>query len=206
MICRGSHGFLLVWVSSPTRIPGLPLSFYTIFVILPLLFLTASFSVVFFVINQQREQQARKERLAVLPQREIVDPTFTKDGYIKPLEKNDEGSIYSARASVRGKVKEWQNGKVQVWVGATLREIKLPNEVNLRCFSEYIVNKSGEKMKTSDAWLDVNNMAESGPKVKSVTLPQWFAEGADIVLAVNVGKNDSMTAYQVVGYGCKETP
>jgi hypothetical protein len=53
--------------------------------LLILLFLTASFSVVFFAINQQREQQARKERLAVLPQREIVDPAFTKDGYIKPL-------------------------------------------------------------------------------------------------------------------------
>jgi hypothetical protein len=174
--------------------------------LLVFLILTASFSVVFFFISQQREAQARKERFAALPQRQIVDPTFTNDGYIKPLEKNGEGSIYSVRASIRGKVQVWQSGKVSVWVGTTLHEIKLPNEVNLRCFSEYIVNKSGEKMKTSDAWLDINTMTETGPKVKSDTLPQLFAEGADIVLAVNVGKNDSMTAYQVVGYGCKETP
>jgi hypothetical protein len=172
--------------------------------LLILLILTASFSVGFFFINRQWEQRARKELLAVLPQRQIVDPTFTKDGYIKPLEKNGEGSIYSVRASVRGKVKEWQDDKVQVWVGTTLREVLLPKEVNLRCFSEYIVNNSGEKMKTSDAWLDVDSMQEPGPKVKADTLPRQFGEGADIVLAVNVGKNDSMTAYQVVGYGCRE--
>jgi hypothetical protein len=167
-----------------------------------LLVTSASFSVAIFFTNRQREKLPKSS--APAPQREISDPTFTDDGYIKPMDYNGEGSIYSKRASVRGKVQTWEKGSVKVWVGTTLRDAKLPKQVNLRCFSEYIVSKSGEKMKTSDAWLDINNMTEPGPKVKTETLQQRFSEGADIVIAVHVGKNDVMTAYQVVGYGCRE--
>lgn len=176
---------------------------YVIAVIL--LIISASFFVVYYTLNQKQEEQKRNERLAVLPQRQIVDPTFTKDGYIKALDRNGEGSIYSARAAVRGKVQSWEKGKVNVWVGTKLLEIKLPNEVNLRCFLEYITNPSGEKMKTSDVWLDINTMKDIGPKVQSSSLTQRFPEEADIVIAVNVGKNDAMTAYQVVGFGCRES-
>lgn len=92
-----------------------------------------------------------------------------------------------------------------VQVGTTSQTIQLPKEVQLRCFDEYIVNNKGEKKKTSDVHLDVSRLDDPGIPVRTSYAAEQIPAGKDIIVVVDVGISDRMTAHQIFGFGCRES-
>lgn len=134
----------------------------------------------------------------------IKDTSFTSTGYIQPLGKQTETNKYSDRAYVRGIVTKWTSKELTVQVATKPQVIQLPKEVQLRCFDEYITNNKGEKKKTSDVHLDVSRLDDPGVPTMVAEIATKIPAGKDIIVIVDVGSSERMTAHQIFGFGCKE--
>lgn len=137
-------------------------------------------------------------------QRLLDTSGFSTTAYIRPLESNAEGSIYSSRVQLRGTVDSWKNGAVRIKIGEEARDVQMPVVVRLYCTPPYFLDKDSNRVPAADVALDFSKFPEAGVPFSSDTLPRKISKGKDITVLASVGDEDVMTAYLVVGYGCKE--
>lgn len=178
-----------------------------IFIFIPLVFLTTIglFYIRFLPEIKQRSVQLNRPlnpEILKLQQRPLDTSSFSKQGYIVPLENNATGSIYSSRAQLRGVVDAWGSGVMTLAVAREKKVIKMPVAVKFYCFPKHIKDQQGNDVDSSMIWMDLTNAQNLGVLTDSPTLSKKFSKGSDMTLLVNVGNNDEMTAYFIAGFGC----
>ncbi len=137
-------------------------------------------------------------------QRPLETSNFSTTAYIRPLESNAQGSLYSSRVQIRGTVDSWQNGAVRIKIGEEVKDVQLPVAVRLYCPPPFFLDKEGKKVPAEGVALDFSKFPEAGVLFSADSLPKKIRKGQDVTVLANVGDSDVMTAYLVVGYGCQE--
>lgn len=137
-------------------------------------------------------------------QRSLDTSGFSPSAYIRPLGSNAEGSIYSSRVQMRGAVDSWKNSAVRIKIGEEVRDVQLPVAVRLYCTPPFFLDKEGKKVPAEGVALDFSKFPEAGVLFSSDSLSKKIPKGKDITVLANVGDKEVMTAYLVVGYGCKD--
>ena len=137
-------------------------------------------------------------------QRALDTSGFSTFAYIRPLESNTEGSIYSSRVQIRGTVDLWKNGAVRIKIGEEVKDVQLPVAVRLYCTPLFFLDKEGNNVPAEGVAIDFSKFPDAGVLFSTDTLPRKILKGKDVTVLANVGEGDVMTAYLVVGYGCKE--
>lgn len=164
---------------------------------------------ILFGMNQQIAENVGSSRLMpnlLQPkiQRPLDTSGFSTTAYIRPLESNAQGSIYSSRVQLRGTVNAWKTDAVRIRIGEEVKDVQMPVAVRLYCTPAYFSDKDGKKVSAEGVALDFSKFPDAGVLFSTDTLPRKIPKGKDITVLANVGDGDVMTAYLVVGYGCKE--
>lgn len=182
----------------------------SLFIILIILFpiltiilaLTTSWSKEKKLLSEQERTISPEQLLNEKSQRQLDDAKFSKKGFIVPLESNAKGSIYSARAQIRGTVVSWKQMSVSVQVADEVREVAMPGAVYVYCAPKYFTDSAGKQVLSSTVWMNIKEPEQLGKLLPSTNLPSAFPKRADITILVNVDEKDTFTAYFVGGYGC----
>lgn len=180
----------------------LPRSFLLPALAVALLFLIA-FYLGFSLVSQRSttDLQPSKGGETLVPQRQIGSGNYNSEKYVVAIENNAEGSIYSSRAQMRGKVSSWEERGLVVVVGDEVFRINLPEKVYFKCVPSTYTSPDGKEVPASTVYLDLRN-AGQGELVDSSDVKDKITQGSDLTLQVNVDKGDNMTADLFVGYGC----
>ena len=175
---------------------------------LPLIFVVVLILIGLPIYFRTRENQTQTNIAREMPdlnanlQRKIDNTNFTKTSWVKPLEKNQTGSIYSPKAQLRGTLTAYQNQGMAVLVGGEEKQIALPQNIRTYCTPEYYTDASGRTAKASEIWINFKNPESLGSVIDRSRLQQVVPAQSEMTVLVNVDTDANMTAYFVVGFGC----
>lgn len=160
-------------------------------------------------LKAQGLQKKTEDASRVMPnfqpkiQRPLDTSGFSTFAYIRPLESNAQGSIYSSRVQMRGTVDLWKNSVVRIKISEEVKDVQLPVAVRLYCTPPFFFDKEGKKVPAESVALDFSKFPDAGVLFSTDTLSGKIPKGKDVTVLANVGDGDVMTAYLVVGYGCQ---
>jgi hypothetical protein len=133
-----------------------------------------------------------------LPNRDKYDVSH----YIRPLESNLTGIIYSKTAQIQGDVVSWEGESVSVNTFGEKLKIYIPPTLYLMCYSSNESNFGKDNV----IFIFYKDDRNIGTLTKREYIQKNFPLQSNIILLADVESNNNMTAFLVVGIDCTENP
>jgi len=148
------------------------------------------------------------ERVVVDKQRVFDDDDFnskefSEEEWIRPLENNAEGSLLSAKAQIRGKIKELNKELIVVETAGELYEIKLPLRFYFYCAPLFFTDAEGKKVPASEVPMFFQEYSDIGKLVYFDNVKDKIKAGDETTVEVKVDENENMQVEIMAGYGCE---
>ena len=182
-----------------------------LFLILVIILLIISLGLGIYIFLKKRSSEGRKgtvRKVIVDEQRAFDDDDFnskefSKEEWIRPLENNAEGSLLSAKAQIRGKIKEFNKELIVVETAGELYEIKLPLRFYFYCAPLFFTDAEGKKVPASEVPMFFEEYSDIGKLVYFDNVKDKIKTGDETTVEVKVDENENMQVEIMAGYGCE---
>jgi len=182
-----------------------------LFLSLSIILLIISLGLGIYIFFKKRSSEDKKEagkKVVVNEQRVFADDDFnskefSEEEWIRPLENNAEGSLLSAKAQIRGKIKEFNKELIIIETAGELYDIKLPLRFYFYCAPLFFTDAEGKKVSASEVPMFFEEYSDIGKLVYFDNIKDKIKTGDETTVEVKVDENENMQVEIMAGYGCE---